>query len=146
MRRWNKQKPNQINNLLKHKPLRLLLLDDLGGMEPGLRGYEMRRWLRGLGQDEKRPLKLVVISNERLEFLFHKDDPARDSPFADLDPVPVELSPLAPAFCHQLVQQRLAETPYHIAEFEDLYGTPQQPRELLYQCARRYEALRRHRP
>lgn len=140
------QKPNQINSLLKYKPLRLLLLDDLGGMEPGLRGYEMRRWLRGLGQDEKRPLKLVVISNERLEFLFHKDDPARDSPFADLDPVPVELTPLAPAFCRQLVQQRLAETPYHIAKFEDLCGTPQQPRELLHQCARRYETLRQSRP
>lgn len=140
------QKPDHLRSLLKHKPLRLLLLDNLGGMEPGHRGYEMRRWLRGLSQDERCPLKLVAVSNDRLEFLFRKDDPARDSPFADLDPVPVELSPLAPAFCRQLVQGRLAGTAFDIAEFEELCGAARQPRELLHCCAVHFETLRRNRP
>ena len=56
--------PNQVMNLLKHKPLQLLLLDNLGGMEIGNRGYDMRRWLRGLDQCH---IRLVAVSNERLE-------------------------------------------------------------------------------
>lgn len=138
------QKPSEIKSLLRRKSLRLLLLDNLGGMEPGQRGYEMRRWLRGLSQDEHCPLKLVAVSNERLEFLFRKDDPARDSPFADLDPVPVELSPLAPAVCCQLVQQRLMGAVFPIMRFEDLCSVSRQPRELLHQCVVRYEELRRN--
>lgn len=137
------EKPNGIRSLLRHNPLQLLLLDNVGGMETDSQGLKMRRWLRGLEQCH---IKLVAISNERLEILFRKDDPTRDSPFASLDSSPIELPPLALAFCRQLVQQRLAKTPYHIAEFEDLYGTPQQPRELLHQCARRYEVLRLSRP
>lgn len=137
------ERDKEIRNLLQHKPLQLLLLDNLGGMETGSQGLKMRRWLRGLEQCH---IRLVAVSNERLEILFRKDDPTRDSPFAGLDSSPVELSPLAPAFCRQLVQQRLAGAAFHIAPFEDLYSAPRQPRDLLHQCAARYEVLRRHRP
>lgn len=133
------QHPDDWRRLLRQTSLRLLLLDNLGGMEPGQRGYEMRRWLRGLGQESR----LVTVSNERLEILFRRDDPLRDSPFADLDPVPVELAPLQPDLCRQLVEQRLAGSARPLAEFADLYRVPRQPRELLHQCAQRYEALRR---
>ena len=137
------EKLNQVKSLLKHKPLQLLLLDNLGGMEIGQRGYEMRRWLRGLDQCH---IRLVAVSNERLEILFRKDNPLRDSPFASLDSSPIELPPLAPAICRQLVQQRLMGVSFQIAQFEDLYSAPRQPRELLHKCAARYEELRRHRP
>ena len=136
------EKPNQVMNLLKHKPLQLLLLDNLGGMEIGNRGYDMRRWLRGLDQCH---IRLVAVSNERLEILFRKDDPNRDSPFAGLDSSPIELLPLAPDICRQLVQQRLMGTSFQIAQFENLCSVPRQPRELLHQCAVRYEELRQRR-
>ena len=138
------EKPNEIRSLLlQHKPLQLLLLDDVGGMEIGQRGYDMRRWLRGL---EQYHIRLVAVSNERLEILFRKDDPTRDSPFAGLDSSPIELPPLAPAICRQIVQQRLAGTAFHITQFEDLYSAPRQPRDLLHQCAARHEVIRQHRP
>lgn len=137
------EKPKQVRSLLKHKPLQLLLLDNLGGMEPGHRGFEMRRWLRGLDQCH---IRLVAVSNERLEILFRKDDPNRDSPLATLDSSPVELPPLAPAICLQLVQQRLAGTSFNLSSFEDLCRAPRQPRDLLNQCAVRYEELRRRQP
>lgn len=137
------EKSSEIRSLLQHKPLQLLLLDNLGGMETGSQGLKMRRWLRGL---EQRHIRLVAVSNERLEILFRKDDPTRDSPFASLDSSPIELSPLAPAFCRQLVQQRLAGTAFHITQFEDLCSAPRQPRDLLHQCAARHEVIRRHRP
>jgi len=41
-------KANEWRRLLTYKPLRLLVLDDLGGMDPGARGRNMRRWLRSL--------------------------------------------------------------------------------------------------
>lgn len=136
------ERPNEIRSLLQHKPLQLLLLDNLGGMETGNQGLRMRRWLRGLEQCH---IRLVAVSNERLEILFRKDDPTRDSPFAGLDSSPIELSPLAPAFCHQLVQQRLMGMAFDIALFEDLYSAPRQPRDLLHQCIARYEEPRQHR-
>jgi hypothetical protein len=39
---------NEWRSLLRSKPPRLLVLDDLGGMDRGGRGLNMRRWLRGL--------------------------------------------------------------------------------------------------
>lgn len=137
------EKSSEIRSLLRHKPLQLLLLDNLGGMETGSQGLKMRRWLRGLEQCH---IRLVAVSNERLEILFHKDDPTRDSPFAGLDSSPIELPPLTPDFCRQLVQQRLAGTAFGIAQFETLCNGWRQPRALLSECAGRYEELRWRRP
>jgi Trypsin-like peptidase domain len=75
------EKANEWRSLLRLKPLRILLLDDLGGMDAGRRGLEIRRWLRGL--DDSFGVKLLMVSNERLDILFRKDDPSRDSPLQD---------------------------------------------------------------
>jgi hypothetical protein len=135
------QKVSEWRSLFRFKPLRLLILDDRGGMDPGARGLEMRRWLRGL--DDAYRTKLLMVSNERLDVLFRKDDSTRDSPLAGLDPVPVVLAPLPSAVCRLLVQQRLDSTTLDIAQFTDLLAEPRQPRQLLELCAARYEALHR---
>jgi hypothetical protein len=102
------QRANEWRNLLRHKPLCLLVLDDLGGMDPGQDGLKMRRWLRGL--DDHSRTKLLMVSNERLEVLFRKDDPNRDSPLAGLDPIPVMFAPLSIEVCRQIIEQRLRRT------------------------------------
>jgi hypothetical protein len=135
------QKASEWRSLLRLKPLRLLLLDDLGGMDPGPRGLDMRRWLRGL--DDLCRTKLLMVSNERLDVLFRKDDPTRDSPLAGLDPLPVQLDPLPSDICAQIVQQRLASTSLSVAQFADLFVAPCQPKALLDWCAVRYDDLHR---
>ncbi len=134
------QKAGEWRGLLHHKPLCLLVLDDLGGMDPGQNGLKMRRWLRGL--DDGYRTKLLMVSNERLDRLFRKDDPNRDSPFAGLDLLPVELAPLPTDVCRQIVEQRLSRTNFNIHSFADLLNMPRQPKDLLDSCAARYEALR----
>ena len=101
----------------------------------------MRRWLRGL--DDRCRTKLLMVSNERLDVLFRKDDPTRDSPLAGLDPFPVQLDPLPSEICAQIVQQRLASTSLGIAQFADLFVVPCQPKALLDRCAARYDVLHR---
>jgi hypothetical protein len=133
------QKAGEWRGLLHHKPLCLLVLDNLGGMDPGQNGLKMRRWLRGL--DDGYRTKLLMVSNERLEILFHKDDPTQDSPLAGLDPIPVIFAPLSIEVCCQIIEQRLSWTGFSITDFTDLLDTPRQPRELLATCAARYEAL-----
>ncbi|WP_295437183.1 TIR domain-containing protein [uncultured Thiodictyon sp.] len=126
--------------LVETRGLRLLVLDDLGGMHEGARGLEMRRWLRGL--HEQYAVKLLLVSNERLELVFPKDERAPDSPFWNLDPMPVELPPLAPADCARLVALRLSGSGCPADDYADLCREPRQPRDLLHQCARRFERLR----
>jgi hypothetical protein len=85
-----------------------------------------------------------MVSNERLDVLFRRDDPNRDSPLAGLDPLPVQLAPLSPKVCYQIVQQRLAGTLLRVEQFTDLFDTTSHyPQQLLALCAARYEALRR---
>jgi TIR domain len=145
VKRLGGQRANELRSLLYHKPLRLLALDDLGSMDPGSRGLQMRSWLRSLddGLDNEYRTKLLMVSNERLDILFRRDDPNRDSPLAGLDPLPVELAPLSPEVCYQIVQQRLAVTSLRVEQFTDLFDTTSHyPQQLLALCAARYEALR----
>ena len=130
---------NELRSLLRHKPLRLLVLDDLGGMDPGARGLAMRRWLRGL--DDSAATKLLMVSNERLDVLFRKDDPRRDSPLAGLDPTPIDLDPLSIETCRRIVALRLEGTGLDPGLFSELFQTPHQPRDLLHAAAARYDAL-----
>ena len=133
------QNANEILSLLRPKSLRLLMLNDLGGMDPGKRGYDIRRWLRGIAEGYE--IRLVIVSNEKLENLFHKDDPLRDSPFVGIDPSPIELAPLPTDTCHQIVEQRLVETSCDLAEFADLLKEARFPRDLLNRCAARFDEL-----
>jgi hypothetical protein len=100
----------------------------------------MRRWLRGL--HEQYAVKLLLVSNERLELAFPKDERAADSPFWNLDPMPVEVAHLAPADCARLVALRLVGCGCPADDYADLCREPRQPRDLLHQCARRFERLR----
>ena len=82
-----------------------------------------------------------MVSNERLDVLFRKDDPTRDSPLAGLDPLPVQLDLSPVKSCAQIVQQRLASTSLDITQFADLFVVPCQPKALLDRCAARYDVL-----
>lgn len=124
---------------LRRQPPRLLLLDDLGGMDRGETGYKMRRWLRGLADD--RGTRLLMVSHRRLDLTFAADDPARGSLLAALDTRPLELAPLAPADCLALIESRLAGSGWELAAFADLAAAPLQPRELLHRCAERADEL-----
>ena len=138
------QRAADWRGLMRTKPLRLLALDDLGGMDPGARGLTMRRWLRGL--DDGFGTKLLPVSNERLDVLFRKDDPTRDSPLAGIDPIPVGLDPLSPRDCRRLADSRLAGTGLRADDYADLCREAQQPKALLARCAARFEDLRRSAP
>ncbi|HEY1012140.1 MAG TPA: AAA family ATPase, partial [Herpetosiphonaceae bacterium] len=134
----------KLSAQLRRQPPRLLLLDDLGGMDRGETGYKMRRWLRGLADDAG--TRLLLVSHQRLDLIFAADDPARGSLLAALDTRPVELGPLAPAACLALIEARLAGGDpraggWAIAAFADLAALSLQPRELLHRCAERADAL-----
>lgn len=135
------QKAGEWRLMLLAAPLRLLILDHMSGMDPGRQGLAMRRWLRGLYDDYK--TKLLMVTNDRLEIIFRKDDPMQDSPLAGLDPTPVQFAPLPPAICRQIVEKRLAGGPLTVEQFADLCGQPRQPRELLNLCAQRFEQLQK---
>jgi hypothetical protein len=131
---------NEWRSPLRSKPPRLLVLDDLGGMDRGERGLSMRRWLRGL---DDYGVKLLIVSNELLDVLFRKDDPNQDSPLAGLDPLPVQLVPLPIEACHSIVRQRLTGISLDTDQFAEVLQGPRQPRELLNLCAAHYEELRK---
>ncbi|WP_295447251.1 hypothetical protein, partial [uncultured Thiodictyon sp.] len=131
---------SDIPMLVETRRLRLLVLDDLGGMHGGAPGLAMRRWLRGL--HEQYAVKLLLVSNERLELAFPKDQWASDSPLWNLDPRPVELAPLTPADCARLVALRLAGCGGPADDYAELCREARHPRDLLHQCARRFERLR----
>ncbi|WP_186405855.1 S1 family peptidase [Candidatus Accumulibacter aalborgensis] len=135
------QRAGDWRSLMRVKPLRLVVLDDLGGMDAGAKGLEMRRWLRGL--HDQFQTRLLPLSNERLEVLFRKDDPLRDSPLAGIDPIPVVLGPLPAADCRRLVEARLAGSKLPFADYAGLCREPQQPAALLARCAARFEEQRR---
>ncbi len=132
---------SELRRLFQLKPLCLLILDDLGGMDAGEQGWNIRRWLRSL--DDQYRTKLLMVSNERLEILFRQDDPTRDSPLDGLDPIPVELPPLPTDICRQIVRERLTGTAFQVSQFEPLFTEPRQPKELLGLCAVYYEKLQR---
>jgi hypothetical protein len=134
------QEAYEWRSLLRSKPPRLLVLDNLGGMNPGELGLKMRRWLRGIGDEG---VKLLPISNEKLDVLFRKDDPNRDSPLANIDPLPVQLAPLSIDACRTIVQQRLSGIALDTDQFAEALRIPRQPKELLILCAARYEELRK---
>ena len=131
---------SEWRTVVETRGLRLLVLDDLGGMHGGAAGLAMRRWLRGL--HEQYAVNLLLVSNERLELACPKDERAPDSPFWNLDPLPVELAPLAPADCARLVAVRLSGRGCPADDYADLCREPRHPRDLLHQCARRFERLR----
>lgn len=133
------QRLNELTRLLRAQRLRCLVLDDLGGMDPGQRGLEMRRWLRGC--TENYGIRLLMASNNLLASLF-PDNPERESPLAGLDSSPLVLPPLPPAVCRQLVQQRLRDTSVEVDLFADIFQVPHQPKELFNLCAQQYETLR----
>ncbi len=135
------QKAGEWRSLFRSKSPRLIVLDDVGVMDSGERGLAMRSWLRGL--DDGFRTKLLLVSNERLEVLFRKDDPTRDSPLAGLDPTPVQCRPLPITICRQLVAQRLERLPLDVEQFADLFSQSRQPRDLLNLCAQRFEDLRK---
>lgn len=129
---------NRLTNALSRKPLRLVWIDDMGAMETGKAGYQIRDWLRGLA--DHYGTKLLFSSNVRVNLLFD-DDPNRSSPFATLDSRPTELLPLAPSVCHQIVTARLAGTPFAPEQFAAILATPHQPRALLDLCYTRFDEL-----
>lgn len=137
-------RPNQLASLLHQRRLRLLGLDDVGGMDPRAGGYDIRRWLRGLSEGNN--FKLLLTSTERLDILFRHDDPTRDSPFETLDRVPVVLPLLTPSACEKLVRARLAGHPVPPAAFADIFQHPHHPQDLLDRCAARYDDLTRRQP
>lgn len=134
-------RPTQLAALLHQRRPRLLALDDVGGMDLGRQGYDIRRWLRG--QSEGYGFKLLLTSTERLDILFRHDDPTRDSPFETLDRVPVLLPPLTPAECEQLVRARLTGHTVFAEAFADIFQHPHHPQTLLDLCAARYDELTR---
>jgi hypothetical protein len=128
-----------LRTLLRSTPLRALALDDLGWMGAGNEGLKMRRWLRGFAEDNG--VQLVITSNKPLDVLFRADDPTVDSPFENLDKLPVQLGPLAPAACRRIVEARLTGRSYTVADFTAIVMDPHQPKELLNLGAERYEEL-----
>jgi hypothetical protein len=133
------QRSNEWRSLLRIRPLRLLVLDDLTGMPRGERGLAMRRWLRNLADDYT--VHLMITSNERLNIAFRDDNPTVDSPLHGLDPLPVDLGPLSPMVCREIVEERLLGTCWSADDFTALIDQPHQPGELLRLCAARYAEL-----
>lgn len=120
------------------RELRLLLLDNLGAMDRGAHGLQMRHWLRSLGSD--RDTQLLVASNERLKDVF-RDDSKDYSTLDGLAGPPIKLDPLSVETRRQIVALRLKGTGLDPASFFDLFQSLPQPRDLLRAAAARYQQL-----
>lgn len=132
------QQATQLKSLMRSARLKMLALDDVGGMDPGNRGYQIRRGLRGFAEEYS--VRLLLTSNDHLSVLF-PDNPQRDSPFETLDRLPVTLSPFSPHEGRILIASRLSNSNRAVESFAPLWDMPTHPKLLLERCAVRYEEL-----
>lgn len=149
-KRLGGQKATDLTKLLTGKHL-ILLLDDLGILDPGERGLDVRLWLRELSQD--RPLatiQLVATSLRSLDVTFAGDNNSEDfSPLHNVMTDKIELDPFTLDEGQRFILERLKGTSLNMKHFEDLLNRspvagqphPMLPRELEKACRDRYDLL-----
>lgn len=138
----SKAKATDLLSLLEDKHL-ILLLDDLGQLEKGERGLDVRLWLRQLSQDRTlATVQLVATSLRSLREIFKEDESPDYSPLHNVMSDIVELGALTDGEARRFITVALQGTPFRLQDFADLLKKPMVPRALREACRLRYDQLR----
>ncbi len=136
-----KAKASDLITLLEGKHL-ILLLDELGQLDKGERGLEVRLWLRQLSQDRTlATVQLVSTSLRPLKEVFKKDESDDYSPLHNVMSDIIGLGAFSNEEARHFVIKALEGTPFSLQHFIDLLGKPISPRELQEACFARYDEL-----
>jgi energy-coupling factor transporter ATP-binding protein EcfA2 len=136
-----KAKATDLLTLLEDRHL-ILLLDDLGQLEKGERGLEVRLWLRQLSQDRTiATVQLVASSLRPLREIFKEDESPDYSPLHNVMSDIVELGAFTDGEARRFITMALEGTPFQLQDFVDLLTKPIVPRALREACRLRYDQL-----
>lgn len=120
----------------------ILLLDDLGQLDKGERGLELRLWLRQLSQDRTQAtVQLVATSMRSLDQIFEADESPDYSPLHNVMKYTIELEAFTDTEARQYILKALDGTPFQLQDFLDLLTKPMVPRALQAACRARYDEL-----
>lgn len=136
-----KVKATDLTMLLEEQHL-ILLLDDLGLLDKGERGLEVRLLLRRLSQDRTRSVvQLVATSLRPLHEIFRKDVSDDYSPLHNVMGDIIELREFTSDEGLRFIAKALEGTPLQLEYFKDLVVKPMVPRALREACRIRYDML-----
>jgi hypothetical protein len=136
-----KAKATDLLTLLEGRQL-ILLLDDLGQLDKGERGLEIRLWLRQLSQDRLlATIQLVATSLRALRDTFKEDESPDYSPLHNVLSDRIELGAFTEDEARHFIVSALDRTPFQLQDFEDILLKPMLPRTLREACQVRYEKL-----
>ena len=142
-----KAKATNLLMLLKQRKRLIILIDDIGQLDKGERGLEVRLWLRLLTQDPSTTIRLVTTSVKPLNEIFKADEAESDtySPFHHVMNEPLLLTAFTDEESHRYVEETLKGTPFNLQDFADILNKRRVPRDLKAACRERYDALCRTR-
>jgi len=140
------QRDADLTRLLKNRHL-ILLLDDLGLLDKGAQGLEVRSWLRQLSQSRQvGKVQLVATSQQPLHEIFKEDRPSDGSPLHDSLRDFILLNEFTKKEAELFIVKTLVETPFFKEEdFVDLLDISLMPGSLQVHCRDRYDELYEHR-
>jgi hypothetical protein len=130
-------------SLLKQRKRLIVLIDDIGQLDKGERGLDVRIWLRLLTQDPDTTVRLVTTSMKPLYEIFKVDENESDSysPFHHVMNDPIPLAAFTDAEVRQFIEETLKGTPFSLQDFSDLWNKNAVPRDLKNVCRKRYDEL-----
>jgi hypothetical protein len=137
----SKAKATDLSTLLKDKRL-ILLLDDLGQLDKGEGGLEVRLWLRQLSQDRLfATVQLVATSLRPLNDIFKSDESPDYSPLHNVMSDIIKLGPFTLDEARHFITKSLEDTPFSLEDFSDILKKSLIPRNLRNNCRERYDEL-----
>ena len=122
----------------------ILLIDDIGMIDLGTPGLNIRLWLRGLSQERNYyHVKLVTTSPRTPKEIFQQDEAFSEqfSPFHNVMTDILRLEEFMPEESQQLVKNALVGTPFQSEQFADIVAKRLTPRDLRTECQMRYDTL-----
>jgi hypothetical protein len=140
-----KSKATDYMMLLENQHV-ILLLDDIGQLDQGERGLNIRLWLRQLSQDRSTyaTIQLIATCLRPLKDIFQCDESPDYSPLHNVMSDNVELGTFTKDEAHLFVTRALEGTPFQLQHFADILTTSHTPRSLREHCRTRYEELSRN--
>jgi CHAT domain/NB-ARC domain len=139
----SKSRADDYQHLIEGKHI-ILLIDDVGMLDLGNRGLDIRLWLRGLSQQRNDyRVQLVTTSPRTPKEIFQQDEVFSEqfSPFHNVMADVLRLEEFMPEESQQLVKNALVGTPFQPEQFADIVAKRLTPRDLRAECQMRYDTL-----
>ncbi len=136
-----KANADEVFRLLEDRHM-LLLLDDLGQLDKGERGLDVRLWLKELSQDRtSRKVQLVTTSLRPLGQIFKDDESPDFSALHHAIDYSITLGTFSQHEAEAFITQVLQGTPFHLQDFTSVLTRPVLPDDLRKVCRARYDEL-----